>query len=1382
MPVVSRRQGNFLFSLLSCLLLASPLVTTATFAIAASPVSLSVPQADEGSLPPANGWQQGFDFRNTSNFVGDPSGDTYVLPSTAYPTKGSGATYGWVKTSLVQGRDRNAKLDARLAGINFASNGAPATFYVDLPSPGTYNLSLAMGDAGYTQCYTQCQIQFLDGNTVLATVTGGRISAGYFYDARGKTWSAAQWPNNNVSQQVTLAGSRLTVVVGLSKSNGDVTPLAFLGIVQVSGSPGFTISASPSSLTIAQGNQGTSTITTVISGGFNSSISLSASGLPSGTTVNFSPNPIPAPGSGNSTMTITVGSGTPTGTYPITVTGNGGGIQQNTTVTLTVTGQQQPNFTISASPSSLTVQQGNQGLSTITTTISGGFNSSITLSSSGQPSGTTVNFNPNPIPAPGSGNSTMTITVGGGTPTGTYPITVSGSGGGIKQTCTVTLTVTGSGSSFTITASPSSLSIAQGYQGTSTITTTISGGFNSSISLSASGMPVGMGVMFNPQTIPAPGSGSSTMTVSVLRMAMPGTYPITVTGTGGGVRQSTIVTVTIASASGFTLSASPASLSIVQDQQGTSTITSNINGGFNNSVSLSASGVPSGTTVTFNPNPIPAPGSGTSTMTVKVTGATYPGTYNITVTGSGGGLQAYATVSLTVVAEPNFAIGASPSAMSVGQGNQGISTVTTFSCCGFYDSISLTASGAPSGTSVNLNPATISAPGSGSSTMTVTVGKNTPTGTYTITVTGNGGGVHRSTTVTLTVTGGPPPANANFMEPYSYSLQSSFGRPPYNYQLASGTLPPGLILNASGTIAGSATAVGGFPFQVLVTDSSQPQQKQTSNYVLNVVIGLDTYSGLTAAPLPGCTPTGYFQLQKVSGRWYYADPLCNAFHQFSVYDAAPGFILDSIMQSHYGNDKSKWATHTLQRESAYGFNSNDIFYSDYMLPIPKGGNTSGASVQLPFQLFFAADQDAIFNPTELGLPEAIKSLIAGQDNNGYQNIYGVEHLDVMDSNWPVANQGELALLLGPGGFENDFNNTPWVVAISLGDADELVLFKGIGSGGYAHAAMVVATSAFNYNLPPVNGNWLRPILYSKAAWTCNAAAGDSQNFPPGQSFLEKKYGTIAALNASWGSNYTSFCDAGGFGAGTGVLDEDGRHTAWFGNPIDFYNQVGMNPNLKADLDAYLYTLAYQAYYQQVIVVNGYDPNHLLMCGLYGGNGAYGMRPVVAQALRDAGCQIMVLNWNSSNISQAQATDGAIYDLIGLPATIGYFSSAQADSEFSNYPNNGAPYADFPTQEIRAQHYNTDSQAMYSTQGTNGDYFLMGIAVWSLTDQGKEHSNLGFISDSDNVYDGVCAVRATSIDQWGYACGGEAADYGDYTDGVTQTHSTILQQVIQGLQP
>ena len=87
--------------------------------------------------------------------------------------------------SLVFARDRIMSVDPRLAGMNYAENGTPATFYVNLPSAGTYNLSLAMGDAGYTQCWTQCQVQFLDGSTVVGTVTAGLTGLGYFYDATG---------------------------------------------------------------------------------------------------------------------------------------------------------------------------------------------------------------------------------------------------------------------------------------------------------------------------------------------------------------------------------------------------------------------------------------------------------------------------------------------------------------------------------------------------------------------------------------------------------------------------------------------------------------------------------------------------------------------------------------------------------------------------------------------------------------------------------------------------------------------------------------------------------------------------------------------------------------------------------------------------------------------------------------------------------------------------------------------------------------------------------------------------------------------------------------------------------------------------------------------
>src|SRR5271157_4241460 len=336
-------------------------------------------------------------------------------------------------------------------------------------------------------------------------------------------------------------------------------------------------------------------------------------------------------------------------------------------------------------------------------------------------------------------------------------LTVSMAAGSPPSIAHIRITYAQPQQNFSLLTSPASLSVVQGNQGTAAISTAVNGGFNNSISLSATGLPAGTTVSFNPSTIPAPGGGSSTMTITVGSGTPVGTYPITVTGNGGGSQQSTTVTLTVTAAPNFSISASPASLSIQEGNQGTSTITTTISGGFNSAIGLLASGAPTGTTVAFNPSTIPAPGAGTSAMTITVGSSTPTGTYPITVTGNGGGIQQTATVTLTVVAPPNFALSASPASLSIQQGNQGTSTITTTISGSFNSAISLSASGVPSGTTVGFNPNTIPAPGAGTSTMTITVGSSTPTGTYPITVTGSGGGIQQNTTVTLTVTAGGQP-------------------------------------------------------------------------------------------------------------------------------------------------------------------------------------------------------------------------------------------------------------------------------------------------------------------------------------------------------------------------------------------------------------------------------------------------------------------------------------------------------------------------------------------------------------------------------------------------------------------------------------------------
>jgi subtilase family serine protease len=99
-------------------------------------------------------------------------------------------------------------------------------------------------------------------------------------------------------------------------------------------------------------------------------------------------------------------------------------------------------FTIAAAPNKIKIAQGATGLSKITTTISGGFDSAIALSATGQPTGVTVAFKPSSIAAPGSGKATMQIKVASTASTGLSTITVTGTGGGVTQSTTVKIDVT----------------------------------------------------------------------------------------------------------------------------------------------------------------------------------------------------------------------------------------------------------------------------------------------------------------------------------------------------------------------------------------------------------------------------------------------------------------------------------------------------------------------------------------------------------------------------------------------------------------------------------------------------------------------------------------------------------------------------------------------------------------------------------------------------------------------------------------------------------------------------------------------------------------------------------------------------------------------------
>jgi subtilase family serine protease len=329
---------------------------------------------------------------------------------------------------------------------------------------------------------------------------------------------------------------------------GSPNTTGIINLLAGSATPSFTLSASPSSLSVTQGTSGTSTITVTDAGGFSGSVTLAASGLPSGVTAAFGTNPT----TGTSVLTLTASSTATTGTSTVTITGTSGSLTATTTIALTVSATATPNFTIGASPASVTVTQGANGTSTITITSTGGFNSATTLSATGLPTGVTAAFSANPVtpPANGSATSTLTLTASASATVGAATVTITGTSGSTSHSTTIALTVNASSGTknFTLSLSPSSFTVDERGSVSTTLTVTSLNGFNSAVSLSVSGFPSGVSATAsaNPVTPPANGSVNVTIRWSASRRAPTGTSTIELIGTSGSLTNETPVTITVA--------------------------------------------------------------------------------------------------------------------------------------------------------------------------------------------------------------------------------------------------------------------------------------------------------------------------------------------------------------------------------------------------------------------------------------------------------------------------------------------------------------------------------------------------------------------------------------------------------------------------------------------------------------------------------------------------------------------------------------------------------------------------------------------------------------------------------------------------------------------
>lgn len=306
------------------------------------------------------------------------------------------------------------------------------------------------------------------------------------------------------------------------------------------GTPSYTLTSTPATVTAIAGQQATSQLTVTRSNGFVGPVALTLEGAPAGVTGTFSNTTITG---ASSTLTLSTTNTTTPGTYNITVRGTAASLQDRTTsVSLTVFVA--PGLGVAVTPTSMTLAQGASAQAAIALTRIGGLTGFVVMSAT-TPAGIVAEFDPTTI-ASASSVSSVNISVGNNVAAGTYNVEIHAAGvGGITATATLSVTV------FVVPAfslSATNATAIQGTSATSTVTIARVGGFAGNVNLSASGVPANVTATFAPAAAAGP---TSVLTFAAAANATPGNYTVTVNGMGTGVAaRSTTLTLSVTASGG----------------------------------------------------------------------------------------------------------------------------------------------------------------------------------------------------------------------------------------------------------------------------------------------------------------------------------------------------------------------------------------------------------------------------------------------------------------------------------------------------------------------------------------------------------------------------------------------------------------------------------------------------------------------------------------------------------------------------------------------------------------------------------------------------------------------------------------------------------------
>jgi hypothetical protein len=640
---------------------------------------------------------------------------------------------------------------------------------------------------------------------------------------------------------------------------------------------------------------------------------------------------------------------------------------------------------------------------------------------------------------------------------------------------------------------------------------------------------------------------------------------------------------------------------------------------------------------------------------------------------------------------------------------------------------------------------------------------------------------------------------------YLSTLNATGGIPPYHWNIAAGQLPGGLTLDAlSGRIAGTPNQSGTFNISFQLGDSASSVQTKAFNLSVTSTT-LDSYGGTEQFVCPNGAAT-HFYTQQIGSRWLLCTPTGNVFWLRSVYHADASdnvpdyqFILEdgnacatsspaspsnpcSAIIQKYGDANVTWGPQTVRRLQSWGFNATAEYSSAYVQPTTTNSSWKTPDQSNPQKMpFTGLVWPGHYARNANAYAQPVKDIVGGTNPSVFAG-YRSPSPDVFDPNFSIWLQKDLA---DPGNAEYNWIrsvHSDYLVGLNVDDLDEL---NGFGAGadfptltnGYPDSGIgrwhphlgwiVLVTAPTQSSGTDANGN---PISYSDTTVYSKLALSN---------WLATRYnGNIAALNQAWGSTYSVFGSAGGWGTGSGVLDENGTHS-WV--PRDPYRLSGGTPAMQADLDAFLLYHA-QRYFSEIkSTLQAAAPGVLYLgptsLGTWG-------TPARRQILQAAAQSVDVIVLPSIPTQCIACTDDQ--QRVDFVAQYGgnkpwmnwegFF--AQPDSYMSVYaaPDTSIPQSS--TQGMRGQLFTSMvSGLLNSTDSSTGTYHFVGYKWWELYDNRGEQANWGLLTRRDNPYDGVGAVVATGVDAWGFATGGEQANYGNFLGGVTAANLSVYGTLV-----